>query len=207
MKFIAIEGNIGAGKTTLAKMLSEHFAGYLFLEEFEENPFLEAFYKNSQENAFKVELSFLVDRYKQMQREILQPNLFHEYIISDYIIHKCAIFAKNNLSQDEFELFMNLYKLVEKTAPKPSVIIHVHRPIEVLLNQIKQRGRTFEKDVEATYLQEIQNRYTEVYRTLDTPILIVDADDKDYKSSKNILQPIIERVECGLDFKKEYLKL
>ena len=190
MKHIAVEGNIGAGKTTLAEIICQKNNALFMAEEFEDNPFLARFYEDRKQYGLQVELSFLADRYKQMQKYFPEEDLFHDTIVSDYIIQKCSVFASHNLEDDEFNLFRRIYEIVESAAPKPDIIIHLHRPIPVLLNHIEKRGRNFEKPITPEYLKAIERSYKAHYDSIESPILIVDSDDKDFSSNPELLQPV-----------------
>lgn len=193
--FIVIEGNIGAGKTTLAKMLSQDLNGRLILERFAENPFLPKFYQEPQRWAFPLELSFLADRYNQLKEELLQPSLFDKYIISDYYFMKSLIFSKYTLAQDEFNLYKQLFDIIYHSIPKPNLFVYLHAPIEKILNQIKLRGRPYEQDITEEYLQHIHDNYMEFIDTQkNIPILIINTinldfvnNNNDYKEIKNAI--------------------
>lgn len=193
--FIVIEGNIGAGKTTLAKMLSQDLNGRLILERFAENPFLPKFYKEPQRWAFPLELSFLADRYNQLKEELMQPSLFDKYIISDYYFMKSLIFSKHTLAQDEFNLYKQLFDIIYHSIPKPNLFVYLHAPIEKILNQIKIRGRAYEQDISKEYLQHIHENYMEFIDTQkNIPILIINTinldfvnNNNDYKEIKNAI--------------------
>jgi deoxyguanosine kinase len=163
-KYISIEGNIGAGKTSLSKMLAEEIGAKLVLEEFAENTFLPKFYENPERYAFPVELSFLSERFSQLKRELNTTDLFSPNIISDYFISKCQIFAKNNLSKDEYDLFMKMYEIVEASCPKPDLMVYLYLDVEDLQYNIRKRGRAYEQSITDDYLQNIQNQYLEYIR-------------------------------------------
>ena len=163
-KYISIEGNIGAGKTSLSKLLAEDLGSKLVLEEFTENTFLPKFYENPERYAFPVELSFLSERFSQLKRELNTADLFSPNIISDYFISKCQIFAKNNLSKDEYDLFMKMYEIVEATCPKPDLMVYLYLDVEDLHYNIRKRGRSYEQRITDEYLVNIQNQYLEYIR-------------------------------------------
>ena len=163
-KYISIEGNIGAGKTSLSKLLAEDLGSKLVLEEFTENTFLPKFYENPERYAFPVELSFLSERFSQLKRELNTADLFSPNIISDYFISKCQIFAKNNLSKDEYDLFMKMYEIVEATCPKPDLMVYLYLDVEDLHYNIRKRGRSYEQSITDEYLVNIQNQYLEYIR-------------------------------------------
>jgi len=185
-QFITIEGNIGAGKTTLANMLASDFDAELVLEQFADNPFLPNFYKDPDKYAFPLELFFMAERYQQLQ-ETLQQDLFENNIlISDYLFSKSQLFAANNLSDHEFDLYMRLFQMIYAQLPKPDVIIYLHASIPYLQNNIKNRGRTYENDITDEYLQQIENAYFKHFRSIkqQSKILIVKADRMDFLNSE-----------------------
>lgn len=173
--FIAIEGNIGAGKTTLSKMLAKEYDCKLILEQFTDNPFLPFFYENHERYAFPVELFFMTERHKQLQENLAQKDLFQQGIIADYFFLKTLLFARNNLNVEEYRLFQRLFNVLNSTFPKPELLVYLHRPVEVLLDNIESRGRDYEKDISADYLQELQHAYFDYFKMeSEIPILIVD---------------------------------
>jgi deoxyguanosine kinase len=197
-KYISIEGNIGAGKTSLAKLLAEDLGSKLVLEEFTENTFLPKFYENPERYAFPVELSFLSERFSQLKRELNTADLFSPNIISDYFISKCQIFAKNNLSKDEYDLFMKMYEIVEATCPKPDLMVYLYLDVEDLHDNIRKRGRSYEQNITDEYLVNIQNQYLEYIRQHeDMRVLMIYtkgldfvANTSDYEMLRDlILQP------------------
>lgn len=179
--YISIEGNIGAGKTSLATRMAERHGARLVLEEFAENPFLEHFYKQPDRYAFPVELSFLAERFSQLKEELTNRNLFQSVVMSDYFINKSFIFARANLGADEFELFMQLFKIVEANLPKPELLVYLYLPEEQLLANIKKRGRSYEQDIQAKYLRNIEKSYftfMKQHKKLRT--VIIDTSDVDF---------------------------
>jgi deoxyadenosine/deoxycytidine kinase len=172
--FIAIEGNIGVGKTTLAQKLAGHYRTRLILEQFADNPFLPEFYKDKERYAFPLELSFLADRYEQLKDTLLNPTLNEELIIADYTITKSLLFARNNLNNDEYDLFMKMAAIMNTTLPKPDLLIYLHAPIDKLQRQIQQRGRPYELNIEDTYLEEISLAYGQYLDREDLKVLMID---------------------------------
>jgi deoxyadenosine/deoxycytidine kinase len=150
--FIAIEGNIGAGKTTLCHMLSERLGCSLVLEQFTDNPFLPPFYDQPDRYALPVELFFMTERHKQLLEHFGSPDLFRNFTVADYFFVKTLLFAKNNLSEEEFRLFQRLFSVLNATFPKPDLLLYLHRPVDVLLQHIKKRGRSIEQQISADYL-------------------------------------------------------
>lgn len=179
--YIAIEGNIGAGKTTLCHKLLEHYNCRLILEQFADNPFLPFFYENPERYAFPVELFFMTERQKQLQENLAQGSLFEDFIVADYFFIKTLLFARNNLSAEEFRLFQRLFHILNATFPKPDLLVFLHRPVDILLENIKSRGRSYEQEISAEYLQNIQNTYYEYFRSEGSiPILVIDVERLDF---------------------------
>ena len=143
--FITIEGNIGAGKTTLAHLLSRHFNARLILEEFADNPFLPKFYENPSQYAFPLELFFMAERFKQLKDLLMQKDLFQSVSISDYLFTKCLLFAKINLPEDEFRLYQRLYEIIHQQLIQPDLLIYLHAPVSKLKENIRKRNRSYEK--------------------------------------------------------------
>ena len=180
-RFIAIEGNIGAGKTTFCELLAAETPCRLILEQFTDNPFLPLFYEQPDRYAFPVELFFMSERHKQLQEALTNPDIFTPLSIADYFFIKTLLFAKNNLNTEEFRLFQRLFDVLNSTYPKPELLVYLHRSVDDLLVNIKKRGRTFETDISAEYLTEIQNGYFEYFRTETAlPILIVEVEGIDF---------------------------
>lgn len=178
--FIAIEGNIGAGKTTLAKQISEHYNAGLILEEFSENPFLPLFYEDKSKYALSVELSFLTDRYEQLQKALTQFEDPDRLVVADYSLYKSPLFAKNNLNELEFALYQRIHDLIKRHVPKPDLFIYLHTPIERLQKQIKKRGRPYEQDIAATYLEGIEAAYLQYFKKDANDVLWIDNTDTDF---------------------------
>lgn len=182
-KYIVIEGNIGAGKTSLATALAQDWNSRLILEEFADNPFLPKFYKNAVRYAFPLELSFLSERFSQLKKELSNDDLFSPTVVADYMISKCQIFAKNNLQEDEYNLFLKMYELVEANIRKPDLLVYLYKDVSQLLENIRKRGRDYEQKIEASYLENIQNQYLEFIRQHeDQRIVIIDTTHLDFVS-------------------------
>lgn len=180
-KYIVIEGCIGAGKTTLAEMLSADMNAELILESFADNCFLPKFYKDPLHYAFPVEMTFLTDRYQQLKQLLSQRDMFTDLVISDYFIDKCIIFSKNNLQADEYNLYTKVYDIISTYLPKPDLLIYLYNNSDRLLRNIAKRGRSFEQDITAEYLDNIQDSYmTYLKQHPNLPILIVEARDLDF---------------------------
>lgn len=179
--YIAIEGTIGAGKTSLAHMLSEDLNSRLILEQFEENDFLPKFYKDPDKYAFPLELSFLASRFQQLKTELSITDLFRNMIISDYFISKSLIFSKATLPEDEYNLYSKLFNIINLSLPQPDIIVYLYASINRLKSNIILRGRPYEQNIENSYLKRIQDGYFEYLRKLnDMRILIVDTNKMDF---------------------------
>ncbi len=197
-KHIAIEGNIGAGKTTLCTMIEKDFNCRLILEQFADNPFLPYFYENPERYAFPVELFFMTERHKQLQELLSQTDLFQQLIITDYFFIKTLLFAKNNLNSEEYRLFQRLFNILNTSFPKPELIVFLHRSVENLMDLIKIRGRSYEQDIAPIYLQEIQNTYFEYFRMVQSvPILIIDVEKIDFQKDIKHYQLIIDALKSN----------
>ncbi|MGJ7033095.1 deoxynucleoside kinase [Niabella hirudinis] len=189
--FITIEGNIGAGKTTLATALSNRFNARLVLEEFADNPFLPKFYENPQQFAFPLELFFMAERYKQLQELLMQKNIFQQLTISDYLFTKSLLFAKVTLSADEFKLYQRLFDIVQQQLIQPQLLVYLHAPVKKLQENIKKRQRGYEQNIPDTYLQNLQETYLQYIRQLPIPILFVDASHADFITTDRHLNIIL----------------
>jgi len=191
--FIAIEGNIGAGKTTLCHQLAAHTGCSLVLEQFTDNPFLPPFYEQPERYAFPVELFFMTERHKQLLEHFSSPNLFTTFTVADYFFVKNLLFAKNNLSTEEFRLFQQLFTVLNATFPKPDLLLYLHRPVEALLRQIRQRGRDIERNISPAYLQEIQNAYFDYLKTeTETPVVVLDLGNADFQRDDVTFHHIVQ---------------
>jgi deoxyguanosine kinase len=193
--FIAIEGNIGAGKTSLATRISQEFNGKLILEQFEDNAFLPKFYENPSKYAFPLELSFLASRYQQLKDQLTHQDLFRSFTIADYVIHKSMIFAGKTLDGDELALYTRLFKIIEASLPKPDLLVYLYLNIDQLKNNIRKRGRSYEQNIDFEYLEKIQNGYLDFLRQQQNMrILIIDtnrmdfvSNDEDYSRMANLI--------------------
>ncbi|MFP4847083.1 2-amino-4-hydroxy-6-hydroxymethyldihydropteridine diphosphokinase [Winogradskyella sp. PE311] len=183
--FIAIEGNIGAGKTSLAKKIAKDFNAKLILERFADNPFLPKFYKKPKRYAFTLEMSFLADRYQQISDDLSQLDLFKDFMVSDYDVNKSLIFSKVTLPEDEFRLYRKLFYQVYKDIAKPDLYIYLYQNTERLQKNIKKRGRNYEKDIKDEYLEKINSGYLEFLKSQpDMNVKIIDISDKDFVKSR-----------------------
>ena len=199
--FIVIEGNIGAGKTTLAKNIAKDFNAKFIPEDFAENPFLPKFYKNPDKYSFPLELSFLADRYQQLNNEIRDRDLFKSFIVSDYYFTKSLIFAQNTLSDDEFQLYRRIFNIIYSSLPKPDLYVYLYLDINNLKKNINRRGRLYEKDIKPEYLDNIQKGYFEYMRLHDNEFkfLVIDTNKIDFVRK----QADYERIK-GIIFEKKY---
>jgi deoxyadenosine/deoxycytidine kinase len=186
MQFLVIEGNIGAGKTTLANMIAEDMGAKLILEQFADNPFLPKFYQDQDRYSFPLELSFLADRYNQIKNQVLNLDLFHSFLVADYYFAKSAIFARNTLQDDEYRLFRQIFNMVFESMPKPDLYVYLHAGTEQLLKNIKMRGREYEQNISAEYLEKIKNGYFSFFKQINSfPILVIDMNNIDFVKNFN----------------------
>jgi|LauGreDrversion4_2_1035121.scaffolds.fasta_scaffold01218_5 deoxyguanosine kinase len=191
-KYITIEGNIGAGKTTLAHMLSKKLNARLVLEEFADNPFLEKFYENPSQYAFPVELFFMAERFKQLKDLVNQQDLFHSITVSDYLFSKCLLFAKVNLPDDEFKLYQKLFEIMHPQIIQPDILIYLHAPVTKLQENIKKRNRSYELNIKNDYLFNIQEIYTQYIKQHHIKTLFIDASNADFLGNEKHLDILIE---------------
>lgn len=192
--FITIEGNIGAGKTTLARILAERLDARLVLEAFSDNPFLPKFYENQARYAFQLELFFMAERFKQL-KEILQPELFQKTTISDYLFTKCLLFAKVNLPEEEFKLYQRLFDIILQQLIFPDVLIFLHAPVGRLQANIKKRQRSYEQQISDNYLRNIETTYLHYIRQQNLPTIFVDASNADFLENEAQVQTILDALE------------
>ena len=205
--FITIEGNIGAGKTTLSHLLSRHFNARLVLEEFADNPFLPKFYENPQQYAFPLELFFMAERYKQLKDLIQQKDLFQNVTISDYLFTKCLLFAKVNLPDDEFRLYQRLFEIIHQQLLQPDLLIYLHTPVSRLQQNIKKRNRSYEKNIADEYLFSIQETYTHYIKDHHIKTLFIDASNADFLGNEKHLKVVIDALENDYGEGQHYLTL
>ena len=194
--YIAIEGNIGSGKTSLSKQISADFNTKLMLERYIDNPFLAKFYENPRDFAFKLEMSFLADRYQQTNEDLSQLNFFNKNIISDYDIHKSLIFSKINLNSDEFNLYRKLFYSLYKSIVKPDLIIFLNQTIENLKGNIKKRGRDYESSISDEYLISINKSYSEFFKSRpDLNVKFIDVSEIDFVKNRLDYLSIINQID------------
>ncbi len=205
--FVTIEGNIGAGKTTLAHLLSRHYNARLVLEEFADNPFLPKFYENPKQYAFPLELFFMAERYKQLKELIHTKDLFQQFTISDYLFTKCLLFAKVNLPEEEFRLYQKLFEIIHQQIIQPDILIYLHAPVNKLQANIKKRQRTYEQEIPDEYLFNLQETYTHYIKQHNIKTIFVDASNADFLSNEKHLQVIISALEKDYDHGQHYITL
>lgn len=205
--FVTIEGNIGAGKTTLAHMLARHYNARLILEEFADNPFLPKFYENPSQFAFPLELFFMAERFKQMKDLVQQRDLFQQITISDYLFTKCLLFAKVNLPDDEFRLYQRLFDIIYQQLTHPDILIYLHSPVEKLQQNIRKRKRSFEQNIRNDYLLSIQETYTNYIKENNVKTIFVDATHADFLGDPSHLQIIIDELENDQGKPQVYLEI
>jgi deoxyguanosine kinase len=191
--FIAIEGCIGAGKTSLATRISKQYNAKLILERFEDNPFLPKFYKEQQKYAFPLELSFLADRYSQLKEQLIAQDIFTAFTISDYYIIKSLIFAQKTLEADELNLYSRLFSIINSTLPKPDLLVYLYVDIDRLQRNIRKRGRTYEQEIETVYLQKIQQGYFDfIKQQQEMRVLVIDTNNLDFVNHQEDYEKIVE---------------
>lgn len=195
-QFISIEGNIGAGKTTLCKMISEDFNAKLVLERFADNPFLPKFYEDQARYAFPLEMSFLADRYQQFTDDTTQFDLFKSFMVSDYDIFKSLIFAKITLQKEEFSLYRKVFNFMYKEVRKPQIYLYLYQNTERLLANIKKRGRDYEQNIDATYLEKINQGYMDFIKGHPNQnSMILDLSNLDFVNNKSDYESILEQLD------------
>ena len=193
--FVTIEGNIGAGKTTLAHLLSKHYNARLILEEFAENPFLPKFYESPEQYAFPLELFFMAERYKQLKELLQTKDMFQQVTISDYLFTKCLLFAKVNLPDEEFRLYQKLFDIINPQIIQPDILIYLHTPVNKLKENIKKRNRQYEQSIPNDYLFSLQETYTQYIRQHHIKTLFVDASNADFLGNELHLKVITDALD------------
>jgi len=202
LNFLVIEGNIGAGKTSLCKMIAKETKAKMVLENFANNPFLPKFYEDPERYSFQVETSFLIDRYDQLKRELQIGDIFSNLIVSDYYFPKSLIFAKNTLKDDEYNLYTKIFYAIYKNLPRPDLYVYLNLPVDKLLINIKKRGRDYEKNIRKEYLEKIQNAYFEYMKVnQDINFLIINTENIDFVNIQEDYKKIKETI-----FNTEYKK-
>lgn len=199
LSFLAIEGNIGSGKTSLSKMISEDFNAKLILERFKDNAFLPKFYEDQKRYAFPLEMSFLADRHKQIVDDISQYDLFSDFVVSDYDVHKSLIFAKVTLEADEYNLYKKIFKVMYNEIPQPDLYVYLYQSTAQLLDNIKKRGREYEQNIAPDYLEKINTGYLEFIRNQhNLNIELIDMKDIDFVNSRQDYNTIIQTINKAI---------
>jgi deoxyadenosine/deoxycytidine kinase len=198
--YIVIEGNIGAGKTSLARLLADKVNARLILERLNDNPFLQGFYNNPEKHSFSLELSFLAERYHQLNDELQNRDLFKPLTITDYYLMKSLIFSRTNLSEEEFQLYRKIFNIVSNNIIKPDLYVYLHLHLDNLIRNIKNRGRHFEQKIQKEYLVKIQEGYMDFFKQQkDLTIVMIDANDMDFCDKPSDFDKIMEII-----FEKDY---
>lgn len=206
-RYIAIEGPIGVGKSSLAKILAQKYASRLVKEEVEGNPFLERFYENPRKFAFQTQLFFLLSRYRQ-QKELAQGDLFEAGLVCDYTLAKDKIFALINLEDDEISLYESIYKLLVSTLPKPDLVIYLQARPEVLLSRVRKRGIAYERNISLDYLRTLSDAYNEYFfHYNETPLLVVNTSEIDFVESPRDLEHLVREVKSVKRGTQHYIPL
>lgn len=193
--YVVIEGNIGAGKTTLATRIAEQFNANLILEQFADNPFLPKFYQDPEKYSFPLELSFLASRYKQLNDELGSRNIFKTFTVADYYFMKSLVFAASTLKGDEYNLYRQIFHIIHGSLPKPDIYVYLHLSTERLLKNIRKRGREYEKSITVEYLQKIQDSYFTFFRqNPGNRYLVIDISEIDFVANQNHYSKIIDTI-------------
>jgi deoxyguanosine kinase len=193
--YVVVEGNIGAGKTTLATRIAEQFNARLILERFADNPFLPKFYSDPEKYSFPLELSFLADRFKQLKEELVEQDLFKSFTIADYYFMKSLVFAASTLTGDEYNLYRQIFYIIYGSLPKPDIYVYLHLKPERLLENIEKRGRNYEKSITREYLLKIQENYFAFFRqNPENRYLVIDINDIDFVENEDHYTRLIDTI-------------
>ncbi len=206
-QFITIEGNIGAGKTTLSNILAQKLNAKLILEEFADNPFLPKFYEKPDQYAFPLELFFMAERYKQLKDFLNTQDLFQQVTISDYLFTKCLLFAKVNLPSEEFRLYQKLFDIIHQQISVPDILIYLHAPVQKLQDNIKKRNRSYEQDIKDDYLFYLQETYTSYIKQHNIKTIFIDASNADFIGNDKHVQVVLDALEKDLPEGQHYFNL
>lgn len=206
-QFITIEGNIGAGKTTLSNILAQKLNAKLILEEFADNPFLPKFYEKPDQYAFPLELFFMAERYKQLKDFLNTQDLFQQVTISDYLFTKCLLFAKVNLPSEEFRLYQKLFDIIHQQISVPDILIYLHAPVQKLQDNIKKRNRSYEQDIKDDYLFNLQETYTSYIKQHNIKTIFIDASNADFMGNDKHLQVVLDALQKDLPEGQHYFNL
>ncbi|HNX55222.1 MAG TPA: deoxynucleoside kinase [Prolixibacteraceae bacterium] len=195
LNYLVIEGNIGAGKTTLAQMIAEKYQAKLVLEKFADNPFLPKFYENQHQYSFPLEMAFLAERYNQLNRELSHFELFSSFTVSDYYFMKSLIFAQNTLQTDEYNLYRQFFTIIYDRMPKPDLYVYLHKEPDLLLQNIAKRGRSYETYITKEYLEKITQGYFNFFRQQrEIRILVIDTNGIDFVKKPEDFEKITETI-------------
>ncbi len=205
--FVTIEGNIGAGKTTFAHLLSKHYNARLVLEEFADNPFLPKFYEKPDQYAFPLELFFMAERYKQLKELLQTKDMFQQITVSDYLFTKCLLFAKVNLAEEEYRLYQKLFEIINPQILQPEIFIYLPTPVERLQHNIKKRNREYEQSIPDEYLLNLQETYTQYIKQHNIKTLFVDASNADFLGNDTHIQTIIDALDVEYPEGQHYITL
>ncbi|HEY1213059.1 MAG TPA: deoxynucleoside kinase [Bryobacteraceae bacterium] len=205
--FITIEGNIGAGKTTLAHLLARHYNARLILEQFADNPFLPKFYENPVQYAFPLELFFMAERYKQLKDLVHTGDLFQSFTVSDYLFTKCLLFARVNLPEQEYKLYQGLFEIMQSQLVQPDILIYLHAPVTKLQANIRKRNRSYEQAIPDDYLFSIQETYTQYIRQHNIRTLFIDVSNADFLGNESHLKVVIDALENDSEGAQQYFTL
>jgi len=198
--FITIEGCIGAGKTTLAQKLAHDFNGKLILEEFESNPFLPKFYEDPERHAFPVELYFMAERFKHLKKLLSEADIFKSFTVSDFLFQKSLIFATNNLNEDESRLYRMLFDIINLSLPKPDIVLYLYSPVEKLQQNIRKRGREYEKNISNDYLEKIQQAYMEYFKLqTHSRIVLLNTTKLNFAENQRDFEEVMEVLNEDFD--------
>lgn len=205
--FITIEGNIGAGKTTLAHLLARHYNARLILEQFADNPFLPKFYENPGQYAFPLELFFMAERYKQLKELVYTGDLFQSLTVSDYLFTKCLLFARVNLPEQEYKLYQGLFEIMYSQLVQPDILVYLHAPVTKLQSNIRKRNRPYEQAIPDEYLMNIQETYTQYIRQHNIRTLFIDVSNADFLGNEAHLKVVIDALENDSEGGQQYFTL
>ena len=205
--FVTIEGNIGAGKTTLANILSQKFNAKLVLEAFADNPFLPKFYEQPEQYAFPLELFFMAERYKQLKELLHTKDMFQSITISDYLFTKCLLFAKVNLPEEEYKLYQKLFDIINPQIIQPDILIYLHSPLDKLKQNIKKRNREYEQQIPDDYLLSLQETYNSYIKQHNIKTLIVDACNADFINNEKHVNTILEALDKEYEPGQHFISL
>jgi len=193
--YLVIEGNIGAGKTSLASRIASQFEARLILERFADNPFLPKFYDNPDKYSFPLELSFLASRYKQLNDEVGSPDLFKKFTVADYYFMKSLVFASSTLHGEEYNLYRQIFFIIYRTLPKPDLYVYLHLKPERLMENIRKRGREFEKSITTDYLRKIQDSYFTFFKqNPENKYLVLDINKIDFVTEEGVYQKVVDSI-------------